>query len=158
MTREVLLQINYPGDCISVNHYLGKRKGGGYYVKPETKAWKEEFQWLLKKCHLEEFRLPLEITCSGWFKNERSAPDVHNLLKVIADSIQELTGINDKNYLMYAGERNIIGNKELPYLLITIREATPSVKMARNGVFQGASGTEGVGVVELPKQKKKGLK
>ncbi len=111
----------YIGNCLSVNHYLGRRKGGGYYVKPETKVWKEEFQWLLKHCHIKDYKLPIEVTCSGYFKNERSAPDVHNLLKVIADSIQEVTGIDDKNYLMYAGERKIIGNKESPYLLISIR-------------------------------------
>jgi len=154
--KQEAIQINYPGNCISVNHCLGKRKGGGYYVKPETKAWKEEFQWLLKKCHLEEFKLPLEVTCSGWFKNERAAPDLSNLSKIIMDSIQELTGVNDKDFRWRDGDRTI-GAKE-PFLLITIREPDPSVKMARNGVFQGVGGTERVGVVESPKQKKRGLK
>jgi len=122
MARHETIRMDYPGDCISVNHYLGRRKGGGYYVKQEATDFKEELQWLLKRCHLEDYKLPLEVTCSGYFKNERSAPDVHNLLKIIADSIQELTGIDDKNYHMYAGQRNIIGNREPPYLLITIKE------------------------------------
>ncbi len=121
--RKETVKIGYPGSCISVNHYLGRRSSGGSYVKPETLAWITEFQWLLKHCHLEDFTLPLTVTCSGYFKDERSAPDVHNLLKVIADSIQGLTGINDKNYHMYAGARYIIGEREPPYLLISIKEA-----------------------------------
>ena len=136
------IQISYPGDCISVNHYLGRRKDGGYYVKQETKNWITEFQWLLKKCHLEDYKLPLEVTCSGWFKDERSAPDVHNLLKVIADAIQELTGIDDKNYLMYAGNRNIIGKKEPPYLLITIKESDPANTSMSNKSTPVASRTK----------------
>ena len=135
VSRREAIQINYPGNCISVNHYLGKRKGGGYYVKDQTKRWKCEFQWLLKKCHLEEFKLPLEVTCSGWFKNERSAPDLSNLSKIIMDSIQELIGVNDKDFRWRDGDR-IIGVKE-PYLLITIREPDPSVKMALGAIGKG---------------------
>ena len=116
------IKIHYPGSEISVNHYLGKRKGGGYYVTPECKAWKEELQWLLKHCHLEDYRLPLEVTCSGWFKDERSAPDLSNLSKVILDSIQDLIGGNDKDYRWRDGQR-VIGVKEPAYLLITVKES-----------------------------------
>lgn len=126
MAKHDVIKIGYPGAEISVNHYLGKRKDGGYYVKPETKAWKEEFQWLLKRCHLEDYELPLEVTCSGYFKDERSAPDLSNLSKVVMDSIEELTGINDKNMRWHDGTRNI-GVKEPPYLLITISESKPTI-------------------------------
>ena len=120
------VKIPYPGSHISVNHYLGRNKHGGYYVKPEANAFKEELQWLLKHCHLEDFELPLEVKCSGWFKDERSAPDLSNLSKVILDSIQELTGINDREFRWHDGER-CIGFKD-PYLLITIKGTgtTPS--------------------------------
>lgn len=122
MSKKDIIQIGYPGNCISVNHYLGRRKGGGYYIKPETTAWKEEFQWLLKRCHLEDYKLPLEVICSGVFKDERSAPDLSNLSKIVLDSIEEVSGINDKFMKWEDGER-IIGVKE-PFLLITIQEGS----------------------------------
>ncbi len=90
-------------------------------MKPECTAWKNEFMWLLKKCHIEEYKLPLEVTCSGYFKDWRSAPDLSNLSKVTLDSIEELTGINDSNFRWHDGER-LAGYKE-PYLLILIKEA-----------------------------------
>ncbi len=126
MSHQDIIKIRYPGSCISVNHYLGKRKDGGYYVKPETNVWKEEFQWLLKKCQLEEYKLPIHVTCSGYFKDIRSAPDLSNLSKVILDSIEELTGINDNNFRWHDGER-LAGYKE-PYLLITLSEGTGEKK------------------------------
>lgn len=115
------IKIDYPGSAISVNHYLGRRRDGGSYVKPDARVWMTEFQWLLKRCHLEDFKLPLHVTCSGYFKNENSAPDLSNLSKVILDSIEELIYVNDKDFRWHDGER-IIGNKEPPYLLITISE------------------------------------
>ena len=121
------IKIQYPGSCISVNHYLGKRRDGGVYVKPETKAWKQEFQWLLKKCHLEDYKLPIEVKCSGYFRNWGTAPDLSNLSKVILDSIQELTGINDKNFRWHDGER-LAGYAD-PYLLIVIKEAGDTTDM-----------------------------
>jgi len=127
MARQDVIKIYYPGSEISVNHYLGRRIGGGYYVKPETRAWKEEFQWLLKKCHLEDYKLPIEVTCSGWFRNERSAPDLSNLSKIIMDSIEELIGVNDKDFRWHDGER-VIGVKE-PYLLITLKENAGNVSI-----------------------------
>ncbi len=129
MAKHDVIKIGYPGAEISVNHYLGKRKDGGYYVKPETKAWKEEFQWLLKRCHLEDYELPLEVTCSGYFKDERSAPDLSNLSKVVMDSIEELTGINDKNMRWHDGQRVLLAHikAEDPYLLINISETTTTL-------------------------------
>ena len=62
MARYDVIRIDYPGNCISVNHYLGRRKGGGYYVKQEAKDWMNEFQWLLKKYHFEDYNLSLLST------------------------------------------------------------------------------------------------
>jgi Holliday junction resolvase RusA-like endonuclease len=121
MSKQDIIKIRYPGSEISVNHYLGRRKGGGQYVVPECTAWKTEFQWLLKKCHLDEYKQPLEVTCSGYFKDERSAPDLSNLSKVINDAIAEIAGINDKFIHWHDGER-VIGVKESPYLLITLQD------------------------------------
>ncbi len=116
------VRIDYPGSAISCNHYLGRRKDGGYYVKPETTSFKTEFQWLLKHCHLEDYKIPLEVRCDGYFKDERSAPDLSNLSKVILDSIEDLIGGNDKDYRWHDGKR-VLGEKH-PYLIITLSEAT----------------------------------
>ena len=121
--KQDTIKIQYPNKCLSVNHYLGRHKDGGYYVLSETKVWKEEFQWLLKRCHLEDYHLPLHVTCSGYFKDDRSAPDISNLSKVILDSISDLTGINDKYMKWKDGDRKIDKKNNPPYLIITIKEA-----------------------------------
>lgn len=119
--RSESIKIDYPGSCISVNHYLGRRKDGGSYIKADAKDWIEQFQWLLKRCHLDDFTLPLVVSCSGFFKSEKNAPDLSNLSKVILDSIEGITGINDKNMRWHDGDR-IIDVKGSPYLLINISE------------------------------------
>ncbi len=145
MAKREAIRIDYPGDCISVNHYLGRRKDGGYYVKEDAKNWMTEFQWLLKRLHLETWQLPLEVTCSGYFKDERSAPDLSNLSKVIMDSIEELIGINDSNFRWHDGTRNI-GCKET-YLLITISEVLakplPQSTQSKSSGIEGKSSSLG---------------
>lgn len=116
--RQESIRMSYIGE-LSVNHRLGKRKGGGYYLKPEVVAWNEEFGWLLKRLHLEDWKLPLTVKCDGFFRDERSACDIHNLSK-ITDVIQEVSGINDKYMKWVDGTREI--KKGEPYLLITITE------------------------------------
>lgn len=120
MKQETVV-MEYLGN-LSANHYLGRRRDGGYYIKPEVKAWKEEFGWKIKGFHLEDWKLPLSVICSGIFKDERSAPDLSNLSKVILDSIEETCGVNDKNYRWYDGTRTISRGETNPYLLITIAE------------------------------------
>jgi len=150
------IKIHYPGSSISVNHYLGRSKGGGYYVTPECKAWKEEFQWLLKHCKLEDYKLPLEVKCDGWFKDERSAPDLSNLSKVILDSIQDLIGGNDKDYRWHDGKR-VIGVKEPAYLLITFRDSSDNTPEPLPDAPQAkSSGVEGQSRVIHYRRKKSG--
>ncbi len=117
--RKEVIRMPYIGGVLSVNHYLG-HKGGGFYVKSEVLDWEEEFGWLLKRLHLEDWKLPLKVTCSGVFRDERSSPDLSNLSKVILDTIEDITDVNDKNMRWHDGTRTI--NKEEPYLLITLEE------------------------------------
>jgi len=114
------IQVPYVKD-LSVNHYLGRRKGSGYYVKPSVVRWKEEFGWLLKKLELDTWELPLSITCNATFKDGRSACDLSNLSKVICDTIQSVSGIDDKNFRWHDGKRDIIRGCD-PYLLIVVKE------------------------------------
>jgi Holliday junction resolvase RusA-like endonuclease len=120
--RSVSIAIGYPGDCISVNHYRGRTKDGGEYVIAAARAWMNELGWTLKSFHLEDWRLPLRVECSGVFKDHRSAPDLSNLSKCTLDAIQEVTGINDRKMRWADGYRRIDG-KALPELFITIKES-----------------------------------
>ena len=124
MRREQIV-MPYIGSCLSVNHRLGRRKDGGYYVKPEVKDWQEEYMWLLKRLHLEDWTLPLEVTCSATFTSEHRACDLVNFQKVVLDPIEDLTGINDSNCRWRDGDRDI-DPKQTPHLLITIAELVPS--------------------------------
>jgi len=105
---------------LSVNHYLGRRKGGGYYVKPEVKEWKEQLGWLIKAEHIEEWALPLTVICDGKFKDLRSTPDLSNLSKIILDAIEDVSGVNDRDMRWMDGD--VTKSDEEPELLITIRE------------------------------------
>ena len=155
VARYEIIRIDYPGDCISVNHYLGKRKDGGYYVKPEAEDWMEELGWLVKRLHLEDWALPLEITCSGTFKDMRSCPDLSNLSKCTLDAIEEASGINDKNFRWHDG-KPYISDKEKPYLLITITETLP--KPHGNAVESNSDRVIASGSGKLRGRKRKGLK
>ena len=122
MNKDTIM-MDYIGSCLSVNHYqYGKTK----HIKKETKAWMEEFGWRLKFSHIEDWKLPLKVTCSGVFKDGRSAPDLSNLSKIILDTIEDVTGINDKDMRWHDGSR-VIGSKIneflKPRLFITIEEA-----------------------------------
>ena len=45
MKRSVTIEIGYPGSIISVNHY---KYCGGFYTKPEAKAFMDELGWKAK--------------------------------------------------------------------------------------------------------------
>jgi len=120
--RLITVGMPYPGDVISVNHYLGARRDGGYFVKQEAQAWMDMLGWIIKPWHIEEWKLPLTVTCDGRFKDENHAPDLSNLSKVTLDAIQEVTGIDDKNFRWQDGTRTFDKDKT-PELKITIKEA-----------------------------------
>ena len=118
--NKVVMEMPYPGAVISVNHYTGRRKGGGYYVMADAQAWMDALGWQLKQYHIEDWKLPLHVTCDGQFTDARSAPDLSNLSKVVLDAIEETTGVNDREMRWHDGERVI--KKGEPYLRITIEE------------------------------------
>ncbi len=119
--RSETVKLRYPGKEISVNHYQGRRKGGGYYVKQEAKDFMVELGWLLKTTHIEDWTMPISVTCSGRFKDKNNTPDLSNLSKVILDAIEELTGINDQNYRWHDGTITWSKDEE-PELTITVQE------------------------------------
>ena len=80
---------------LSVNHY---KYSGGKYTKPEVKDWMLELQGaLLTMIRPKDKFLNPMVSISGTFKNKRSMPDLHNLLKIVLDSVEKTTGINDRD-------------------------------------------------------------
>ena len=128
--RQATIKIDYPGSVISCNHYLGRNMHGGTYVKPEARVWMTELGWMIAHLHIEDWAFPIDILCSGHFKDSRSAPDLSNLSKCTCDAIQDITGHNDKDFRWHDGNR-IIGEPE-PYLLITIREYSPEASQSNS--------------------------
>jgi len=98
--KQATIEISYPGSVISCNHYKYK---GGIYTKKEAKAWMVELGWTVKQLDLNEWRLPLHVTCSGRFKDKRSTPDLSNLAKVTLDAIAEVCDVNDKHMRWHDG-------------------------------------------------------
>ena len=115
--RKAVIEISYPGAVISCNHYKYK---GGIYTKPEAKAWMDEFGWTVKTLHLDDWKLPLHVTCSARFKNKVCQPDLSNLAKCTLDSIEEVTAINDREMRWHDGT---VEYGEPAVLWITIKEA-----------------------------------
>jgi Holliday junction resolvase RusA-like endonuclease len=112
----------YIGNCLSVNHY---KFNGGKYTRPEVKEWMNDLCTLIANCKITDWKQPLKVTISCTFKNERSMCDSHNLIKIIADCVQEATGLNDK---FYATEttKPVIDKTKDPFILIKIEELEPT--------------------------------
>ena len=117
----IAIYMDYMKD-LSVNHYLGRNRVGQYFVKRHVRQWMEELGWEVKFYHLEDWKLPLQVECSGTFRDRRSTPDLSNLSKVTLDAIEEATGINDQNMRWHDGTITIDKTVN-PYLTIIIKEA-----------------------------------
>ena len=116
--RDIKLEMDYIGADLSVNHYKGRRRDGGEYVKKPVAKWMEDLGWILKSSHLEDWKLPLTVRCDIVQADKRTR-DISNFSKVCLDSIEEYTGINDTNYRWVDGE---IFYSEHAELILTITE------------------------------------
>lgn len=125
--RYVKVSMPYPGDVISVNHYQGRAADGHEYVKAEAQAWKDELIITLNNYQsrantsLDDWKLPLTVTCDGKFKDLNHCPDLSNLSKVTLDAIQDVTGVNDRDMRWHDGKREL-DKESVPELIITIEE------------------------------------
>ncbi len=115
--RHVAIKMPYIGNCLSVNHYKFK----GRYTKPEVAEWMNDLVLLIKNCRIVDWQPPLRVTVSATYRDERSACDTHNLLKIIADCVQMATGLNDKYYETATTGPAFDKNQD-PHLLIKIAE------------------------------------
>ncbi len=103
---------------LSVNHYKGRRRDGGEYVKKPVAKWMEDMGWILKPYHLEDWKLPLTVRCDI-VQSDKRTRDISNYSKVVLDAIEDLTGINDTNYRWVDGDPSYGEHAEL---VLTISE------------------------------------
>ena len=117
--RILAVEMPYIGSSLSVNHYKY-----GHYKKPEVVNWMYTLGWIIKSknAKIEDWKQPITVNVRGVFKNHRQTPDTHNLLKIICDSIEAVTGLNDKYYRTET-EAPVIDKTKEPTLTITITEA-----------------------------------
>ena len=103
---------------LSVNRY---KHFGTPFTKKIVRDWMETLGDLLMVLggqlgiYWPEYKITVRI--DGTFKDNRSTPDLSNLMKITADSIQKATGINDKFYATETGTPEI-GE---PKLIITVK-------------------------------------
>jgi len=113
--RAVEVEMEYLPDC-SKNAY--KLRNGA--VKKQVREWMDCLSFMVRSLVNGtglEMKTPVKVRIDGIFKDKRSTPDIHNLLIVTCDSIQEALGINDQEY------KTETGYPELgldPMLIITI--------------------------------------
>ncbi len=119
--RGKTFEIYYAKD-LSVNHYRGRRADGREFVKSDVKAWKDALGWTIKVYHVEDWNLPLTVSCKAVFP-DKIKRDSHNLSKCVLDAIQEVTGIDDSNMLWHDEPPRMAQLYEEPKLIITISEA-----------------------------------
>jgi hypothetical protein len=100
-TCTITVNMDYPGWSISKN---GLWKGGNrrWGMNDEAKRWKRNLADAVKlsliATEVFEPKPPVHVEVGGRFFDGNNAPDLHNLLELVMDSVQEGTGINDKHF------------------------------------------------------------
>ena len=114
--RHTVIKMPYISN-LSVNHY---KFNGGKFTKPEVKEWMKDLVAEIQCCHVTDWKSPLKVTITVTFKDNRIC-DCHNLLKIICDSVEAATGLNDKYYSTETCQP-IVDKKQSPNVIILISE------------------------------------
>ena len=117
--RHALIKMEYIG-CVIAENNCYEGFGRTRHMKSEAREWQNDLIKEIQCCHILDWRLPLKVTISGVFKNDRERPDIHNL-KIVHDGIQKATGLNDKNFHTETIP-GVIYKTQRPHILITITE------------------------------------
>jgi hypothetical protein len=117
--RHTTIKMEYIG-CVIAENNCYEGFGKTRHMKSEAREWQNDLIKEIQCCHILDWRLPLKITISGVFKNDRERPDIHNL-KIVHDGIQKATGLNDKNFHTETIP-GVIDKTQRPHILIRIEE------------------------------------
>jgi len=116
---QITVEMEYLPNC-SKNSYR-TREG---IIKSDVRRWMDDLAWMVmswsRSCGIE-LKPPLKIKISGIFKDERSCPDVHNFVAVIADAVQQGLEINDRHFKIECDTPEINPLK-IPRLIITVSQ------------------------------------
>ncbi len=122
------IHMDYPGRLISKNHlwHRGHRSAG---MNRTALAWKDALAAsviaLCREAGITAPAPPVTVRIGGRFRNRNHAPDMQNLVELIADSVQEGLGIDDKHFSI-ATEHPQFG-AQVPEVLVTL-EVTVEAK------------------------------
>ena len=114
-TNKLAVEMKYLGGVLSVNRYKW-----GVFTRPEVRQWMDELAFIIRAMVNSQglkFDVPLKVQVDGIFKDKRATPDISNCVKVIADSVEDGVGINDRDFVVTTGEPQI---GEEAKLIITI--------------------------------------
>lgn len=84
----IKLTLPYPP---TINHYYGNRKGGGKYIKPKGRAFREKVRYAVLMNRMGMVLLPLEMPISmsvGVYPPDNRKRDLDNVIKALQDSLQ----------------------------------------------------------------------
>lgn len=104
--KTLKVEMDYLGKELSVNHY--KMKDGR--KRWEVKRWMDQLAWVVSyESRAGNWGLiaPVRVRIGGQFKDKRSTPDLHNLAKVVLDSIAKGLGIDDRHIELETGQPGI---------------------------------------------------
>lgn len=99
-TIESTIPMQYPGGGISKNRLWngGDRRHG---MTREARDWKATLAmtigWHLLSVGAQAV-VSVEGTIGGTFLDKGHAPDLHNLIELVADSVEEATGVVDRDH------------------------------------------------------------
>lgn len=140
--------MDYPGKYISKNHLWQRGRRGA--LNPVAAAWKDALANSVRYAFLAEGItpvLPLTVTVSGSFTDKNHAPDMHNLVELIADAVEEGSGgLNDRDFGTVTHPPTY-DRKAVPTITITIsaraRDDAPAAEQERRHTDEeGGSGEE----------------
>lgn len=97
----IIVEMEYLPEC-SKNDY--KLRDGT--IKRQVQDWMECLTFMINALRNSgnlKFTIPIKVRIDGQFKDKRSMPDLHNLLIVVCDAIEDALKINDKLYITETG-------------------------------------------------------
>lgn len=113
--KAVRLEMDYLPN-LSKNRY--KMPNG--VVKSDVVRWMEQFSFMLRALVNSQnlsFKLPVKVKVDGVFADRNRTPDLHNLLIVICDAVEDALGINDQFYKTETGQPEVGGH---PRIIVTV--------------------------------------
>lgn len=121
---EFTISMDYPGAVISKNHLWrrGDRRRG---MDRSAKRWKLDLVDAVSN-QLRYDRVAsvvaVEGTITGTFLSRNHGPDLHNLIELVADAVEEATGSNDRE-AVWGTEPAVYDRDRVPEVRVTLRLA-----------------------------------